>query len=67
MQIDLQIKGMHCGDCASGVERAISGLPGVKAARVDLGRGTLVVEPEGDGPNLDRIRRQVEALGYQVG
>lgn len=66
-QISVEIKGMHCGDCASGIERAVASLPGVKMARVEFGAGRLSVEPEGDGPDPDAIRRRVEALGHQVG
>lgn len=66
MRIDLEIKGMHCLDCAAKVERAVASLPGVKAARVSFGTGRLVVEPAGGGLDLTAIRRCLEARGYQV-
>ncbi|MFQ5881746.1 MAG: heavy metal translocating P-type ATPase [Candidatus Methylomirabilales bacterium] len=67
MGVDLEIKGLHCPDCAAKVEQAVVGLPGVKAARVDLGTGKLFVEPTDGGPDLTAICHLVESLGYQVG
>ena len=67
MKIELEIKGMHCLDCAMKIEQAVAGLRGVRAARVDFGTARLVVDPEGKGPDPMTIRRQVEALGYQMG
>lgn len=65
--IELVINGLHCAECATQAERAVANLPGVKAARVDLGRGKLIVEPTGRGPDLTAIRQRVEALGSQLG
>jgi Cd2+/Zn2+-exporting ATPase len=61
------INGLHCADCAAQAEEAVATLPGVKAAQVDLGTGTLRMEPTGDGPDLIAIRQRVESLGYQLG
>ncbi len=66
-QIELVINGLHCADCAAQAEQAVATLPGVKAARVDLGTGKLVMEPTGEGPDLVAIRQRVESLGYQLG
>lgn len=65
--ISLEINGMHCADCVSEIERSVARLRGVKAARVDFNTGRLMIEPQGDGPDLATIRRHVEALGYHVG
>jgi Cd2+/Zn2+-exporting ATPase len=66
MPIELELSGLHCADCATEAERAVAALPGVKAARADFATGKLLVEPTGGGGDLTAIRRQVEALGYQV-
>jgi Zn2+/Cd2+-exporting ATPase len=63
----LRVYGLHCADCATQAEQAVAGLSGVKVARVDLGTGTLLVEPAGVGPDLRLIRQQVESLGCQLG
>ncbi|HEV2270761.1 MAG TPA: heavy metal-associated domain-containing protein [Steroidobacteraceae bacterium] len=39
----LAISGMTCGGCASAVARALSAVPGVVEARVDLAGGRVTV------------------------
>jgi copper chaperone CopZ len=39
----LTISGMTCGGCAGAVGRALSGVPGVLEARVDLASGSATV------------------------
>lgn len=63
----LQIKGIHCPECATQAEQAVSSLPSVKTARVDFGTGKLVVEGTDGEPSLPAIRHRVESLGYQLG
>ncbi|MEE8242343.1 MAG: heavy metal translocating P-type ATPase [candidate division NC10 bacterium] len=65
--MELEIKGIHCRDCAMKIEDAVASVPGVKAARVDFGTGKLVVERTDGGPSLPAIRHRVESLGYQLG
>ncbi len=38
------VEGMDCGSCAAKIEKAVMRMPGVQAARVSLGAGTLTVE-----------------------
>jgi len=44
---DLSIGGMHCASCVSRVERALTGVPGVKEARANLAteRARVFIEP----------------------
>lgn len=65
--MELEIKGIHCHDCAMKIEEAVASVPGVKAARFDFGTGKLVVERTDGGPSLPAIRHRVESLGYQLG
>ncbi len=59
----LQITGMTCGGCASHVEKALLGAPGVRAANVSYAEGTARVS--GDGA-LDpvAVSAAVQAAGY---
>ena len=63
-QIDLAIKGMHCASCVARVEKALTGIPGVREARVNLAtdRARIVVEP--DRFDESAIGRAVADAGY---
>ena len=39
----LKVSGMHCGACASRVERALRGVPGVVQAAVEVATATATV------------------------
>jgi Cu+-exporting ATPase len=65
-RLDFPVKGMHCAACVGKVERALSGVPGVKAAAVNLATERATVRLDADGPSLDTLRRAVTAAGYSV-
>ena len=63
-QVELQISGMTCENCARRVENALNGIDGVWA-KVDLGsrRARVLMKTE---PDEKRIRETVSAAGYAV-
>jgi copper chaperone len=64
MKKQLSIEGMTCGHCVAHVRTALSEVPGVALAEVDLGRKLAVVE----GAALDDVllRAAVSEAGYRV-
>lgn len=64
MKRQLTIEGMTCGHCVARVKAALSGVRGVTAADVDLGKKTAVVE----GSDLDDalLTAAVADAGYEV-
>lgn len=60
----LAISGMTCGGCASAVGRALSRVPGVAEARVDLAAGRATVTGTA---RADDLLRAVEAAGFPGG
>jgi len=64
MKIKLSIQGMHCGACASNVERALKKIKGVKEAVVSLMTNKAFVE--GENINKDELKKAVEKVGYKV-
>lgn len=49
---ELKISGMTCGHCEKAVRGALSGVPGVREVRVDLGSGTASVQGDADAQAL---------------
>ncbi len=60
----LAISGMTCGGCAGAVTRALSAVPGVVEARVDLAAGRATVTGTARAQDLVRA---VEAAGFDGG
>src|ERR1051325_4353917 len=55
---------MTCASCVSHVERALSRVPGVQEARVNLAseRATVALAP--GGPSIDALIEAVDEVGY---
>jgi P-type Cu+ transporter len=64
--LDFPVKGMHCAACVNTVEQALSAVPGVNHATVNLATERATVEVAPDGPGIDALRRAVAATGYTV-
>ena len=62
----LNIGGMTCAACVFHVERALTGVPGVTKASVNLGVERASVEFSLGVATLDDLRRAVEEAGYRV-
>ena len=63
----LPVRGMHCAACVGKVERALTGVPGVEQASVNLAteRATVAYDPA--RADLDTLRAAVERAGYELG
>lgn len=60
----LHIEGMSCSHCSGRVERALNGIPGVKAT-VDLAKKTATVTSEAEIDDA-ALARAVGDAGYTV-
>ena len=65
-EIDLSISGMHCASCVARVEGALSTVPGVQSARVNLAteRARVVVDPAAFDPRA--ATEAVSKAGYEA-
>lgn len=62
--VDLLISGMTCASCVGRVERALSRVPGVATASVNL--ATEKARIEGDNLDVAALVRAVETAGYDA-
>ena len=60
------VVGMSCASCVARVEQALSSVPGVISASVNLASEKATVEYAG-GTDIARLRRAVEDAGYKLG
>lgn len=63
MVTTLRISGMTCAHCTRAVFTALSGVPGISRAEVNV--GTAVIEHDGS-VTLDALSQAIEIAGYTV-
>ncbi len=63
-ETSLKIDGMSCNHCVMRVKKAITLLPGVTEAQVDVGSAKVVYDET--KVKKDDIRKAVEGAGYRV-
>lgn len=65
-KVDVNIVGMHCGACATGIQMLVSGMDGVSSAFVDYEKKKGTFEFDESKVNLDKIKTEVATLGYTI-
>lgn len=63
--LTLSVRGAKCGGCISKIEGAVTAIPGVEQARMNLSNGKLFVAWSG-GDLANRVAAEVTGLGYGV-
>ncbi len=63
--VNVKIGGMTCSACAKTIESALSNLPGVKSASVNLATETAKVVFVPEETSLEEIRKAIEEVGYR--
>src|SRR5678815_3531121 len=64
---ELTVRGMTCQNCARHVREAISSVPGVATASVNLEQQSATVRWTAEvEPNVDAVVRAVNAAGYEA-
>ncbi len=66
-QTTLKVTGMSCSGCAANVEKALKGVSGVTAAKVDLKAGKASVEYDPAKADEKALASAVKKAGYGVG
>lgn len=63
-RVDFLVRGARCAGCIAKIERTVSGLPGVAAARLNLSTGRLAVELTHVGGDPRGVVDALDRLGY---
>jgi len=58
------VDGMTCNHCKSNVENGAKSVKGVTEAVADLATGELTIS--GESLDMEKIRSNIEALGYSI-
>ncbi len=64
--INLNIEGMHCGGCATGIQMVTEQLDGVSSAFVDLDGKKGTWEIDSSKVTADKIIEEIVKLGYKA-
>lgn len=62
----IKITGMSCNHCVMAVQKALSGIDGVKNVHVDLEKGQATFDEAGP-VDMNTVRAAIEKAGYQIG
>lgn len=62
----LNIEGMHCGSCASGIQMVLQNTDGVINASANYDTKKGEVEFDEEKINIDTIIKAIEQLGYKA-
>jgi Cu+-exporting ATPase len=65
-KVILPLRGMTCASCAATIEKALSGLPGVSQANVNLASEKASVEYNTDKVDVATMAKTVSNAGYSV-
>ena len=65
-EVVLQILGMHCTACATGIESGLKRLDGVTDAKVSFATKEAIVKFDEDKVTLDKIKAAVKKGGYEA-
>ena len=60
------VEGMTCGGCASGVQRSLTKLEGVKSAEVSLAGSLATVSYDPDAVTPEQMQQAVEKIGFKL-
>ena len=66
MEIKLNIEGMNCVSCASGIRKSLEQVEGVKKADVNFATAKATVEVDDHFHNKDSLTKAVEKAGYHA-
>lgn len=65
-KLHMDIEGMHCGSCATGIQMVTEGVEGVSKAFVSYDEKTGDWEYDDTKTGKEAVVKEIEALGYKA-
>ena len=65
-KVEMNIEGMHCGGCATGIQMVTEQMDGVSSAFVDLDGKKGTFEIDESQVTTDAIIEEITKLGYSA-
>lgn len=65
-KIELNIEGMHCGACATGIQMLVSQMDGVQSVFVDYNGKKAKVDFDSAKVSKDQIIKTIGELGFKA-
>ena len=65
-KLEMNIEGMHCGACATGIQMVTSGLDGVQSVFVDYDGKKGVWEIDPAKVTKEQLQKSIADLGYKA-
>lgn len=66
VEMELEIKGMHCDDCETSIQKGVSELAGVDSISANYEDSTAYVRFDSTKTSLKQIAQAIEKRGFQV-
>lgn len=62
----LSVPEIHCDHCKASIEGAVTVVPGVEGADVDIDASTVAFDYDGTAATLQAVVDAIEGVGYEV-
>ncbi len=66
-KMTVPISGMHCRSCEILMEEKLSEISKIKKIKADCKKGTAEIFFESQKPNMEEVKKAIEAIGYKLG
>jgi copper chaperone CopZ len=64
--VSLRVEGMHCGGCATSIEKKLKATPGVEEVRVSFEKGEAWIKFDDQKITEAQLREVITSTGYKV-
>lgn len=64
--VTIRVEGMHCGSCASSVEKKLKATEGVEEVRVNFEKKEAWVKYDDKKTNVAKLREAINSTGFKA-